>query len=416
MGRRCTASSLPTSCTSSAGRNDWLSQLFGVEQLTISHLTFDLVARYTPSLDDIAAMKTVVVQFLDLLTLGSAAWTTFHLDNRGRDGYRFPRVFTSLTRQMELLRIPVPEAVSDAAMRPRVLSVIGGEHIGGSELHLLWLLPYLEGDFRIGICCINGGTRFLDHLRLSAVETFNLGIPDLRSASRVMKLKDLRRVVRRFEPDMVYLYGYTADVLVPIFSLECRRARVVGTRRGQDSKRRHQFLRSLTNPLCDRIVCVSEATAEFVRRTERINGLMVRVIPNGVVSRGRPVIKQRDDCSTVRFGTVGRVMPIKGTDLLLEAFLSFDPHANVELSIAGRVGDPWGERLVEKAAASPHAARIRFVGFEGDPESFLAHLDVFVLPSRSEGMSNALLEAMASGFTKYRDGCGLKCRAASRSR
>ena len=98
----------------------------------------------------------------------------------------------------------MPEAVSDAAMRPRVLFVIGGEHIGGSELHLLRLLPYLEGDFRIGICCINGGTRFLDHLRLSAVETFNLGIPDLRSASRVMKLKDLRRVVRRFEPDIIH--------------------------------------------------------------------------------------------------------------------------------------------------------------------------------------------------------------------
>ena len=139
-------------------------------------------------------------------------------------------------------------------------------------MHLLRLLPYLEGDFRIGICCINGGTRFLDHLRLSTVETFNLGIPDLRSASRVMKLKDLRRVVRRFGPDIIHSYGYTADVLVPIFSLECRTARVVGTRRGQDSKRRHQFLRSLTNPLCDRIVCVSEATAEFVRRTERING------------------------------------------------------------------------------------------------------------------------------------------------
>ena len=37
---------------------------FRVEQLTISHLTFDLVVRYTPSLDDIAAMKSVVVQFL----------------------------------------------------------------------------------------------------------------------------------------------------------------------------------------------------------------------------------------------------------------------------------------------------------------------------------------------------------------
>ena len=299
-------------------------------------------------------------------------------------------------------RTRVPDHATDGARLPRILFVIGGEHIGGSELHLLRLLPYFKGEFQVGICCINGGARFLDHLRVNTVETFNLAIPDLRSASRVLKLKDLHGVMRRFVPDIVHWYGFPADVLAPIFSLECRTARVVGTRRGQDAKRRHQFLRSLTNPLCDRVVCVSEATAEFVRRTERINGSALRVIPNGVAPRTCPVSKQRDGRSPVRFGTVGRVMPVKGTDILLEAFLKFDQQANVELHIAGRVGDRWAEQLVDRAAASPHAERIRFVGFAADPDTFLAELDVFVLPSRSEGMSNALLEAMA---------CGLPCIA-----
>jgi glycosyltransferase involved in cell wall biosynthesis len=296
----------------------------------------------------------------------------------------------------------VPDRVQDGARLSRILFVIGGEHIGGSELHLLRLLPYLKDEFRVGICCINGGARFLDHLRVSTVETFNLAIPDLKSASRVLRLKDLRGVMRRFVPDIVHSYGFTADVLAPIFSLECRSARVVGTRRGQDAKRRHQFLRSLTNPLCDRVVCVSEATAEFVRRTERIDASALRVIPNGVAPRTCLGSKQRDGRTPVRFGTVGRVMPVKGTDILLEAFLKFDQHASVELHIAGRVGNLWAEQLVSRAAASPHGERIRFVGFAADPDAFLAELDVFVLPSRSEGMSNALLEAMA---------CGLPCIA-----
>jgi glycosyltransferase involved in cell wall biosynthesis len=91
-------------------------------------------------------------------------------------------------------------------------------------------------------------------------------------------------------------------------------------------------------------------------------------------------------------------MPIKGTDLLVEAFLRFPDEANVELLIAGRIGGDWGEQLVSKAAASPLAQKIKFVGFESNSEAFLSNLDVFVLPSRSEGMSNSLLEAMASGL------------------
>ena len=252
-----------------------------------------------------------------------------------------------MTPQMETEQpaTRVPDRVNDSARLPRILFVIGGEHIGGSELHLLRLLPYLTGEFQVGICCINGGARFLDHLRVSTVDKFNLAIPDLRSASRVLRLKELHGVMRRFVPDIIHSYGFTADVLAPIFSLECRTARVVGTRRGQDAKRRHQFLRSLTNPLCDRVVCVSEATAEFVRRTERIDRSALRVIPNGVAPRTGPVIKQRDGCSPVRFGTVGRVMPVKGTDILLEAFLKFDQDANVELRIAGRIGDLVGRTI-----------------------------------------------------------------------
>jgi glycosyltransferase involved in cell wall biosynthesis len=92
------------------------------------------------------------------------------------------------------------------------------------------------------------------------------------------------------------------------------------------------------------------------------------------------------------------VVPVKGTDLLIDAFLLFDATAPVELYIAGYAGSRWAEELVARVAASHHTQKVRFLGFQADPDAFLSTLDVFVLPSRSEGMSNALLEAMASGL------------------
>ena len=132
---------------------------------------------------------------------------------------------------------------------------------------------------------------------------------------------------------------------------------------------------------------------------------MLTVIPNGValnaaVGRVQALHKDTKDPQAkerepVRFGTLGTVKPIKGTDLLVDAFMQFDPTAHVELLIAGLVDRPWAEALRERARRD---ARIRFVGRSSQVSNFLSSLDVFVLPSRSEGMSNALLEAMASGL------------------
>ena len=63
--------------------------------------------------------------------------------------------------------------------------------------------------------------------------------------------------------------------------------------------------------------------------------------------------------------------------------------------IAGLIDRPWAEALRERARRDE---RIRFIGRSSQASRFLSSLDVFVLPSRSEGMSNALLEAMASGL------------------
>lgn len=93
-------------------------------------------------------------------------------------------------------------------------------------------------------------------------------------------------------------------------------------------------------------------------------------------------------------GTVGRLVPVKNLALLLRAVAGVDLRAHVVL-----VGDgPERASLQALAEGLGIASRVRFLGHSDEVRSELAAFDVFALPSRNEGMSNTLLEAMAASL------------------
>lgn len=92
-----------------------------------------------------------------------------------------------------------------------------------------------------------------------------------------------------------------------------------------------------------------------------------------------------------RFLYVGRLDPSKGVDLLLDAWRRAGEPG--ELTI---VGDGPERHRLESVAASVSRS-VRFLGSVADPAPFYADADVFVLPSRREGLSNALVEAVLAG-------------------
>ena len=95
----------------------------------------------------------------------------------------------------------------------------------------------------------------------------------------------------------------------------------------------------------------------------------------------------------VVIGSVGRLVSVKNYELLLRAFGSVPAPARLVLIGEG----PERAKLESLAASTGIAARTTFLGHREDVADLLVGLDVFVLPSRSEGMSNTLLEAMAAG-------------------
>jgi glycosyltransferase involved in cell wall biosynthesis len=90
----------------------------------------------------------------------------------------------------------------------------------------------------------------------------------------------------------------------------------------------------------------------------------------------------------------GRMTPQKGPEILLEAWTR-RPETDAHLCLVG--DGPLRPALEARAAAGPAAASITFAGAVEDAADYLRAADLLVLPSRAEGMSNVILEAMACG-------------------
>ena len=95
---------------------------------------------------------------------------------------------------------------------------------------------------------------------------------------------------------------------------------------------------------------------------------------------------------------VGRLVPVKGLDVLLRAWalLTEDLRAYALLLVVG--GGPEQEKLLDLIQTLGLQGSVLLAGEQEEVRDYYWAADVFVLPSRSEGLSVALLEAMASGL------------------
>lgn len=120
-------------------------------------------------------------------------------------------------------------------------------------------------------------------------------------------------------------------------------------------------------------------------------------LPNGVPIPGAPWSRRADWRGAPRAVFVGRLAPEKGLDTLIDCW----PAVREAFPGAGLTlwGDgPEREALAERAERLGMGDAVRMPGATSDPSAALREADLFVLPSREEGMSMSLLEAMAMGI------------------
>jgi len=152
----------------------------------------------------------------------------------------------------------------------------------------------------------------------------------------------------------------------------------------------------------DRFVAVSSEMAEALQDLH-IQAQRRCLIPNGIeLTRfacpwDRAALKRRllGDAGTQVVLFVGRLVAEKGLDRLLAVWAALPRRECTTLLI---VGDGPLRNALEARARALALSSVRFVGHQTDVTRFYAVADLFVLPSRTEGMSNALLEAVAAGL------------------
>ncbi|MCC6767262.1 MAG: glycosyltransferase [Deltaproteobacteria bacterium] len=287
---------------------------------------------------------------------------------------------------------------------PRAIAFFSPELVsGGTQRHLLEVLRLIDrARFTPIVVCAKGHGPLGDQIRAAGVPLVELGLgPSMVGRDFLRCVREAAAALRAHGVGIVQYFEWRAGTIALLAARRAGGCRMVAARRSVNKERGVQrWLADLVVHAADRIV----VNAEILRPSGRAGG-RTDVIPSGVdTNRFRPGADRAAakaalglDAATPVIGTVGRLEPRKGTATLIAAVHALGDAGRTLAAVV--VGDgPLRSEIERDVAARGLASRVRLLGDRADVREVLAALDAFVLPSRTEGMSNALLEAMAMGL------------------
>jgi len=295
------------------------------------------------------------------------------------------------------------ERGADASPRPvRVCFLIDELAPAGTETQLLALIRHLDRRcVRPYLCLLRGDSSVSQALEPDHCPIMRLGIGSLCRPATLVRAWQFARFLRRENIDVVQTYFPDSSYFgVPAAWLARVKHRVrTRNNMGHWLTPLHRRLGRALNLLTTRTVANCQAAREALLATEGPRPESVIVLENGVdLGRFRdiPPLSSRPVNEEPRVGVVANLRPVKGLDVFVRAATQVHRrHPRAVFTVAGE-----GElrvRLEQQAAVEGLAGRLTLAGSVADVPGFLAGLDVAVLCSHAEGMSNALLEYMATG-------------------
>lgn len=289
------------------------------------------------------------------------------------------------------------DQVAGGQPRLRVLHVVARMPPAGTEHQLAGMLRVAHGRYwDATLCVLHAGGSLTAQVAGDGVPVIELAAAGRHPATRALAL---RRLTRSGQFDVVHSSLWGANAFTRAAAMGHRRPAMVASERRVEDFRpapRRSLDRAL-RPLTDAYIGNSPAVVEFVVRAHEVARERVHLVPNGIDRDVfRPVssdTRGRLD-GPCRIGALGRLVHQKGFDVLIAALPKVLAEHDVEVCIAGQ--GELRDALGRQAADLP----VRFVGLldsPGDVADYLRGLDLFVMPSRYEGLPNAVLEAAACG-------------------
>jgi glycosyltransferase involved in cell wall biosynthesis len=276
-------------------------------------------------------------------------------------------------------------------------------HFGGNERDLAKLARHLNPDrWQVHVAAFwPEGDRHAE-LEAAGIPILDLAVRSFRNGTCIRGARLLHSYIRRYRIQLIQAFDPpTSTFLVPLGQLFGVPA-VIST---------HSFFRTLIPPsgayplrmvdfLADRIAVNADAVKQHLVADYGISARKIFVSYNGVEtdvffpkSEARPQFLSN---ASIVIGSLCVMREEKRIDLLLEAFatvLASHPEAKLLIVGEGDMLEAWQRRRNELALGDS----CRFEPTSGNVPYWLRCMDIFVLPSRSEGFPNTLLEAMACG-------------------
>lgn len=304
----------------------------------------------------------------------------------------------SLQRTSNLHRI------EDADL-PHVLLVVDqfSRNLGGGEriaLKLAALLP--QYGYRASILTFSADPEN-PVFESAPCPVYLLPLQRTYDRTALMGALALRRFLKQQKIQIVQTFFESSDIWAGFVTKLLSDARLIWSRRDMGILRtgKHEIAYRLMAGLPDAVFAVSDLVRQHCIEEDRIDPDRVQTIYNGLELAdwdiSSPPAAQRNN---VVVTTIGNIRHVKGHDLFIKAAAAIAPRfPNVSFSIAGGVLETaYFEELQDLIRNMNLSGRFQFAGSITDLRQHLSSADIFVLPSRSEGFSNAIVEAMAASL------------------
>lgn len=296
--------------------------------------------------------------------------------------------------------------------RPLIVHIVFRFDYGGLENGVVSVVNGLsDAAFRHAVVALTEATEFSRRLH-RGVPVFAIGKRPGKDPAAYLRLF---RLLRRLKPAVVHTRNFATLDCTFIAFLAGVPARIHGEH-GWDvfdpdgTKRKYRWVRRAAAHFVRRFVTVSEDLRRWLVSAVHIRETQVTRIWNGVdVEKFRPAVAGEVNPlpphmlgpGTVVIGSVTRFAAIKDPMNLVEAFVRLRAAPDVDASSLRllMVGDgPIRERALARLEQAGAATAAWLPGSRDDIPGLLRRMDVFALGSLREGVSNTVLEAMASGL------------------
>jgi sugar transferase (PEP-CTERM/EpsH1 system associated) len=294
-------------------------------------------------------------------------------------------------------------------VKTRLLHIINSLQIGGLENGLINIINNLDRDkYENIICCIDSSGPMERKLEYPVkIYSFNKGA----KRDYLLPFK-MARCIKSIKPDIVHTRNWAAIDGVIGAKISGVKAIIHGEHgREASDPQGTNFLRNKTrkflSPYIKRFITVSSELKYWLVYKIGIPEEKVVQIINGVdIEKYKPIsvkntlkYKLGFNHNSFIVGTVGRLDPVKDYKTLLSAFRKFIKKYNEKNSFLFIVGEGKDRKRLEVMSEELGLSKnVIFFGQRDDVNDLYNCMDIFVLPSIAEGISNTILEAMSSGL------------------